>query len=219
MAPSRRSLLVSLAASSAYGAKPKKRPTFTLVVIVTGPPGSGKTTQAQRLSRKYNIPALSVPEILAAKFGKKAPASLQAGIASGTLVNDHAANQLMEARLLRADAGSGFILDGYPVSEGQARFLDQVIQNQNLPAPKVILLDAPDEVVRQRMLARKQADDLPEMIEERLKEFHDESGFLSRWYKPDNTIRVDGTQVVEAVETQIDAGLEDSLMKRGLTAR
>ena len=217
---SRRGLFVSLAAvSGLYGAKAKKRPTFTLVVIVTGPPGSGKTTQAGRLSRKYNVPALSVSEILAQKFGKKAPPSLQAGIASGALVNEEAANQLMEARLLRADAGSGFILDGYPTSEAQARFLDQVLQSQSLPAPKVIILDAPDDVVRKRMLARRQADDSPEMIDERLKEFHEESGFLANWYKPGNTIRIDGTQPAEAVETQIDARLEDSLVKRGFGAR
>lgn len=204
-------------ASVAYSAP--KRPTFTLVVIVVGPPGSGKTTQSARLSKKYHIPSLSVADILTRKFGKNAPESLRASLASGTLLNEDAANQMMEERLLHPDSGSGFILDGYPTTEAQARFLDQVLQSHNLPAPKVVVLSAPDDVVRQRMLSRRQADDTPEMIEARLKEFHEDSGFLANWYKPADVLRIDATQPIAVVEQQIDAQLDDSLVKRGFTTR
>ena len=86
-------------------------------------------------------------------------------LASGDLINDDAVDDLIKTRILQPDAGRGFILDGYPRTEKQAKFLDDVLKENGLPTPKVILLESPDDIVTKRMLKRHQADDGPDVIQ------------------------------------------------------
>ena len=193
----------------------------SLVFVIVGPPGSGKTTQAQLLSKKYKIPSISLSELIKAEMGKRGRLAdaLKVSVASGDLINDDAANDLVRARVLHEDAGRGFILDGYPGTAAQASFLDNFLKQSELPNPKVILLDAPDDVVTKRMMSRHRADDKPGIIEARLKDYRTEADFLSGWYKKENVLRVDATQSIPEVARRIDALIQDALAKRSFSAR
>jgi adenylate kinase len=191
------------------------------VVILVGPPGSGKTVQAIRLSKKYKVPAISVAELIKEGMVRegKTTGDLAASIASGELLDDQATIQLIDGRVGRSDAGKGFILDGYPATEAQAKFLDDFIRRHTLQLPKVVVLDAPDEVVRERLRKRKRVDDTPENIERRIKQYHEEEKFLQTWYRPENTVRIDANRPIEQVFQEIEEGLVNLFAKRAFKAR
>ena len=153
------------------------------VILLIGPPGAGKTTQARNLSRKYNIPSISMGDLLKkdAGWGKMGSKKiLKAEVESGELADDQTADLLMRKRLLLDDAQRGFILDGYPARAGQADKLDALLKERGLPAPILIYLDVPDDVARTRMKGRRRADDSADMIERRLAEAPSRSSVHSR---------------------------------------
>ena len=181
------------------------------VIILVGPPGSGKTTQARILAKKYHIPAFSVSDLLKKQISSQPnDPVLAAAIASGDLLPDDAASNLIRVHLLRADLHKGFILDGYPATSGQAKALDQMLQEQQLPGAIVVLLEASDDVIRKRMNARHQADDKPEMIEQRIQEFRNEAALLTAWAGQSRVVRVNANGSITSVSAQIVAGLEDA---------
>ena len=107
-----------------------------MVVLLIGPPGAGKTTQARKISRKYRIPSISMSDLLQkdAGWGKAGSKKvLQAQMESGELVNDETADLLVRKRLFLKDAERGFILDGYPANAAQADNLGKLLQERNLP--------------------------------------------------------------------------------------
>lgn len=176
-----------------------------LVVIILGPPGSGKTTQATALGKKYHIPAVSMSKLLQKQLDKREKSKLlRMTVASGDLLDDAAANQLLEARLLQGDLGHGFILDGYPTTVRQAKLLDEFLKTNSLPQPTVVTLDASDDVVRKRMLARHRVDDNLEIINCRLSDYHARAALLIHWYGSARLLHVDATQPIAQVFQRLD---------------
>jgi len=186
------------------------------VILLVGPPGSGKSTQAAFLSKKYGITALSMPDLLKKTLGKKDPVSkaLAASIASGEVLPDQEAAEVIRRRLLRADLPNGFILDGFPATAGQAKALDQILQDQQLPKAVVVVLDAPDDVIRKRMMARRRVDDKPENIDRRIREFREQASLLAGWASQTHVVRVNADAKIADVSQQIVTGLEDYWSKQ-----
>ena len=116
--------------------------------------------------------------------------------------------------MLRADLSKGFILDGYPATAGQAKSLDAMLQEQSLPKAVVVVLDAPDDVIRKRMTVRGRADDKPEIIDRRIREFRNEAALLSGWAGQTHVVRVNADAGIADISTQIVAGLEDAWSKQ-----
>src|SRR4051794_7545408 len=113
------------------------------IVLLVGPPGSGKSTQSKFLAKKYGVPAFSMSDLLKREMGHKKDSiskALAAAVASGDMLPGEAPTDLIRAQLLRSDLRKGFILDGYPTTAVQAKSLDKMLQEQELPKPVVVVL-------------------------------------------------------------------------------
>ena len=183
------------------------------VILIVGPPGGGKTTQARKISQKYGIPSISMPDLLKENAGwGKAGAGrkgMKAAIENGELANDEVADQLMRDRLLRNDAQRGFILDGYPSTSKQADNLEALLKERGLPAPVVVHLEVPDDVAMQRMKSRNRAGDDAKTARRRLDEFHRESAPILERYKGSQIISVDGARSEKEVWRSIETALAE----------
>jgi adenylate kinase len=126
-----------------------------LAVVLIGPPGSGKGTQAVRLSERYGVPHISTGDILraAVRDGTPLGQKVAATLASGGLVSDDLMTDLVRDRLARPDTEPGFILDGFPRTEVQARALDGML-GEDTPLT-VVLVAAADEAIVQRLSRRR----------------------------------------------------------------
>lgn len=129
-----------------------------MIILLFGPPGCGKGTQAAFIARRFEIPAISTGEMFRAEckagtaLGRLACSTLK----SGGLVSDEIVNQIVAARIRQPDCASGFLLDGYPRTLEQAEFLDGLVQKLGLPEPTAIHLDVPPDVLVSRITARRQ---------------------------------------------------------------
>lgn len=191
------------------------------VVILLGPPGSGKSVQAGLLSKTYKVPAISMASLFERESKKRTPLAkaLASAIASGELVSDDAANEVMQTRLLRPDAGKGFILDGYPRTPEQAKALDAFLVEHDFPKPTVVILEATDDVLRERLKKRHAADDDAANVERRIREYRDHETFTEGRYGTENTVRVDGSGSVTVVARAIATGIDGLRQKKGLKVR
>jgi adenylate kinase len=152
-----------------------------LNLLVLGPQGAGKGTQAKRIAADYSIPHISTGDIFRAEisdqtdFGKQ----LEPILASGALVPDAITIPVIQERLEQVDAAQGFVLDGYPRTEPQAEALDQMLGGIGRPLTAVLFFDLPDDVATKRMLLRAESesrpDDTPAVIAKRLATYHAET--------------------------------------------
>jgi adenylate kinase len=123
-------------------------------LVLIGPPGSGKGTQAARLARRYRIPHISTGDMLRQAVRDASPLGQKVGaiMASGALVDDTLMTDLVRERLARPDAEGGFILDGFPRTVGQALSLDGMLEGRLL---LVALIDVPEKAIVQRLGSRR----------------------------------------------------------------
>ncbi|MBH8562018.1 adenylate kinase [Nostoc sp. CENA67] len=175
-------------------------------LIFLGPPGSGKGTQAQTLALHLNIPHISTGEILRQAMKEQTPLGIKAQsyVDSGELVPDELVQDLVQERLNQPDAQSGWILDGFPRKVTQAVFLEELLKETHQSGEKVVNLDAPDEVVVTRLLARGRKDDSEEIIRRRLEVYRTETAPLIDYYRDRHRLlTVNGDQTQEEVTTEL----------------
>lgn len=129
-----------------------------MIVLLFGPPGCGKGTQSKFIAESLGIPAISTGEMFRAEVASGSDLGKLVGsiMSSGGLVSDDVVNQVVASRLARPDCRDGFLLDGYPRTVAQARFLSGLLEKRGLPAPVVVHIDVPDEPLVARLTARRQ---------------------------------------------------------------
>lgn len=183
-------------------------------LIILGPPGAGKGTQATQIAEHYGIPAISTGDIFRANIKNETELGLQVKeiLASGGYVSDDITNAIVEARLAEDDAASGFLLDGYPRTTAQVTALDAMLAKSDHSVDKVLELVVDDEVVVQRLLKRAElegrVDDTEEVIRERMAIYHRETKPLSDAYAERGLlVTVDGEGEVDEVAERIVAAL------------
>jgi len=129
-----------------------------LVILLFGPPGCGKGTQSPQISRLLNIPAISTGEMLRAEVEAGTPLGneVQSLLAAGSLVSDELVNNIVVSRITKPDCRNGFLLDGYPRTLSQAKFLDERLAEFGFPPPTVFHLATPKSVLIERISSRRQ---------------------------------------------------------------
>jgi adenylate kinase len=129
-----------------------------LILLLFGPPGCGKGTQASFLATRFQIPAISTGEMFRAecKAGTELGRMASAIMASGGLITDDITNGIVANRIAQPDCADGFLLDGYPRTVPQAEHFAGLLRERWLPQPVVIFLDVPTEALVARLTARRQ---------------------------------------------------------------
>lgn len=181
-------------------------------LILLGPPGAGKGTQAQRLVDKHGIPQLSTGDMLraAVKAGTPVGIKAKAVMDAGELVSDAIVNAIVAERIDQPDCANGFILDGYPRTLAQADAVDAMLAERGLKLNAVVELVVDDKALVGRIVKRAQEaqaagqpvrkDDTPEVFEERLREYYKKTAPLIGYYYAKRMLKsVDGMADIEGV--------------------
>jgi adenylate kinase len=189
-------------------------------LILLGPPGAGKGTQALRLVAKYGLVQLSTGEMLreAVKAGTPIGRQVKDIMAAGGLVPDTIVVNLVGQRIEQPDARKGFILDGFPRTVPQAAALDRMLANKGLTLDGVIELRVDEDALLKRIEARiaemkargepLRSDDNPAVLRERLRAYRQQTAPLVTYYRQQNVLRtVNGMAAIADVTAAIDKAL------------
>ena len=189
-------------------------------LLVLGPQGAGKGTQAKRIAADYAVPHVSTGDIFreAIAAGTKLGRQVEPMLASGALVPDEITIALIRLRLADTDALRGFVLDGFPRNDAQATELDEMLAEIGRRLDAIFFFDLPDDVATERMLQRaveeNRPDDTPEVIARRLATYHSETEPIVEHYRVTGklvTLHADRTipEVYAEIQTALVA-LEDA---------
>jgi adenylate kinase len=186
-------------------------------VLLLGPQGSGKGTQAKLISDAYGIPHIATGDILRAAMaeGTDLGRRVQPIYDSGRLVPDDLMIGIIRERLAEDDTENGFILDGFPRTLAQAEALDAMLREIAKELTVVFVLQLPEPVAIERLTKRAQlegrVDDTPEAIHKRLELYRRETEPLVDWYRArSNVVPVHADRSVEEVFTEIQEALEQA---------
>ncbi|MFC7401068.1 adenylate kinase [Citricoccus sp. GCM10030269] len=179
-------------------------------MLIMGPPGSGKGTQASRISDKLGIVAISTGDIFRynvkemTELGKEAKKYMD----NGDFVPDDVTNRMVADRLRQPDAQRGFLLDGYPRTAGQVEALDAMLKEDGHALSVVIELTVPDDELVSRLLSRAdtegRADDTSEVIQHRLDLYHEQTeAVIESYVDRDIVARVDGTGQIDDITERL----------------
>jgi adenylate kinase len=181
-----------------------------LRLVMLGPPGSGKGTQAEILAKKLGVPAISTGEMLrrAVASGSTLGQRVESIMVSGALVDDDTMAEVVRERLARDDAAAGYLLDGYPRTMAQADTLRRILEDSGQALDAVVFIDAPEDELVRRSLARQRADDTEEVVRHRQVVYRQNTAPLIEYYERLGLLRrIDGDRTIDEVNVGIQAAL------------
>lgn len=189
-------------------------------LLLLGPQGSGKGTQAKKIADDHGIPHVSTGDMFraldeASEVGRQ----VREIMARGELVPDEITIRMIEARLSQDDAVDGFILDGFPRNRAQAEALDAMFSVIGRGLDAILYFDLPDEVARERALGRAvdegREDDNAEAIDKRLAIYHEQTEPIVEYYRPTGKlVQLHAERPVGEVYGQIQQALEQVAVRR-----
>jgi adenylate kinase len=184
-------------------------------VLLLGPQGSGKGTQAKRIEAEYGIPHIATGEMLrnAIEQDTELGRRVKPIVESGRLVPDDLMIDLIRERLEEEDTADGFVLDGFPRTSAQADALDAVLSEIGRDLSIVFEFQLPDDIARQRLLRRSdlegRTDDSPEAIARRLALYHEQTEPLIEHYRlQGNLVGIHADRTVNEVFSEIQQALD-----------
>lgn len=183
-------------------------------LLIMGPPGAGKGTQAALVAEYFGVPAISTGDIFRANVSAGTPLGLEAKryMDAGDYVPDEVTNNMVRERLSEPEAANGFLLDGYPRTTAQVEFLDAVLAAQDAALDHVIELVVDEDEIVSRLLKRAadegRTDDTEEVIRNRLRVYADQTAPLTALYaERGQLVRVDGKGPVDEVAARVEKAI------------
>ncbi|MBV8194963.1 MAG: adenylate kinase [Candidatus Dormibacteraeota bacterium] len=186
-----------------------------MIIVLFGPPGSGKGTQAQRVAARADVPHVATGDMLRAEVAKGSALGREAEpiMQSGKLVSDDLIVRIIESRLSEPDATNGALLDGFPRTVPQSQALDSMLQRRGRGVDIVVALQVRDDELRRRVLQRAEiegrADDTAEAFDQRLRIYREETEPVLGHYRRLGTrvAEIDGVGEIDDVTERISAAL------------
>ena len=192
-----------------------------MIIILLGPPGSGKGTQANFIQSKFSIPHLSTGDILrqSVKNETSLGNKVKNIMAKGELVSDDLVLDVIRERISQSDCEQGFILDGYPRNIIQAESLNIVLKDINRNIDRILFLDVDFAVLQSRIESRskenneqKRVDDTAEVLIKRLDEYRSQTAPLSEYYSNDKKFKkINGMNSINQVSLEIENFLDNDI--------
>ena len=192
-----------------------------MIIILLGPPGSGKGTQANFIQNKLSIPHLSTGDILRQSVKNKTDLGNKVKniMAKGELVSDDLVLDVIKERVSQSDCNLGFILDGYPRNITQAESLNIVLKDIDRNIDRILFLDVDFEVLESRIESRtkenneeKRADDTSEVLIKRLEEYKIQTAPLGEYYSNNKKFKkINGMKSISEVSLDIENFLDKGI--------
>lgn len=188
-------------------------------LVLFGPPGAGKGTQATILKEKYKLIHISTGDVFRYNIKNETELGLSAKsyIDKGHLVPDEVTINMLNAEVDKNEGANGFIFDGFPRTEAQADALDQLLQSKGTEVSAMIALEVDDKVLVERLLERGKTSGRPDdadenIIRNRIKVYYDETAILKNYYqKQDKYFGVDGVGSIEEITQRLSAVIDKLL--------
>jgi adenylate kinase len=184
-------------------------------ILLLGPQGSGKGTQAKKISEAYEIPHIATGDMFRAAIasGSELGRKVAPLLAAGELVPDDVTIALIRDRLSEDDAQDGFVLDGFPRNLAQAEALDAMLEEIDRPLSAVVLLELTDDIARERLAKRAaiegRADDQPAAIERRLRDYHEQTEpVVDHYLATGKLVKMHAERPIDEVWAEIEDTLE-----------
>ena len=204
-------LLLENAWAQTASPAPQSSPLPPLIILI-GPPLSGKTTLVDSITKTYNVPNISVEDLIKDNAAELEHLRAQ-GMSMAEMRYDPAMSRYVRERLKTADLSHGIALDGYPATLVQAEDLSKMVPDLKLK-PIAFQLQVPDDVIRERSKTTGRQSDNPQILEQRIKNYHREMDAISFYFPGANIVLVDANRPEAEVWKAIQTALDGAGVKR-----